>query len=493
MPRRTASLADGGLLRARIRLFAARGVVVVGLSWAAWTVLGATGAGNPAAAICFGAAAAVMSGLWLGSVLMRRLPLRAAEIAAFLAVAAALSALIPAAPSSVTAAPAAVLALTFLAVLRAALLPGPALLHAVITGAAIAPLGVASVIAWRHGGGSLAALVLGPAAWWAVTTALIGATTAHRFLPGEQLRLSRHVGPYVLERKIGEGGMGVVYRARHALLRRPTALKLMSPAASDPGSVQRFEREVRLASQLSHPNTVTIYDYGIAGDGTFYYVMEFLDGMSLADIVAKDGPQAPERVLAILHQVLGSLAEAHGRGLVHRDIKPSNIILCRFTGLHEVAKVVDFGLAKQVSKIDPHLTDANTLIGSPLFMAPESVISPESYDHRGDLYSVGVLAYFLLTGTTPFEGDNVVEVLSAHLHQTPTPPSERIDKALPEDLERLVLDLLEKNPDRRPDTAAVVGARLEACADYGGWTSERAEIWWARQDVKLRPSMALSA
>jgi len=217
----------------------------------------------------------------------------------------------------------------------------------------------------------------------------------------------RRLGQYTLERKIGAGGMGIVYRASHAMLRRPTAIKLLPPDRAGEASIARFEREVQMTAQLSHPNTVAIYDYGRTPEGVFYYAMEYLDGINLEDLVRTYGAQPAGRVLAILDQVCGALAEAHERGLVHRDIKPANIILTERGGEPDVAKVVDFGLVKPIVTDDPRLTMSmpGVMTGTPLYLSPESLTSPESGDPRSDLYALGavgcaVAANRIRTGTT---------------------------------------------------------------------------------------------
>jgi serine/threonine-protein kinase len=292
------------------------------------------------------------------------------------------------------------------------------------------------------------------------------------------VRRARQLGQYTLEEKIGEGGMGEVYRARHAMLRRPTAIKLLANQVSE-RDLRRFEKEVQLTAQLSHPNTISIFDYGRTPDGTFYYAMELLDGVTLQQLVERDGPQSPARVIHILGQVAAALREAHGAGLTHRDIKPDNIFLCRQGGLPDVVKVLDFGLVKQVAN-DAAVSQSNVnlMVGTPLYMSPESIAAPDTVDARSDLYALGAVAYFLLTGSPVFSGDSVVEVCGHHLHSRPERPSQRAGRAIPEDLERIVLACLEKSARERPQSARELADRLSECADAGAWTEADAERWW---------------
>jgi serine/threonine-protein kinase len=269
----------------------------------------------------------------------------------------------------------------------------------------------------------------------------------------------------------------VVYRARHAMLRRPTAVKLLRPERVGEASLQRFEREVQLTAGLSHPNTISVFDYGRTPDGVFYYAMEYLDGLTLDEVVAKDGPLPPARVVHVLRQVLGALSEAHGIGLVHRDIKPSNVILCERGGIPDVAKVLDFGLVKEAEE-DAGLTLDGAIVGTPMFIAPEAIRSAPA-GPPSDVYAVGAVAYYLLSGRHVFEGRSVMEVCSHHLHTRPRPPSERLGRALPSSLEAWVLRCLEKDPDRRPRSAAEAASRLDACALDDTWTGEAARAWWA--------------
>jgi serine/threonine protein kinase len=290
---------------------------------------------------------------------------------------------------------------------------------------------------------------------------------------------AKQLGQYTLEEKMGAGGMGVVYRGRHALLRRPTAVKLLDPAKTNDLAIARFEREVQLTSQLSHPNTIAVYDYGRTPEGVFYYAMEYLEGITLDTLVGRKGPLPDGRVIRVLVQVCGSLREAHGVGLIHRDIKPANIMLTRRGGLFDFVKLLDFGLVKAVDTAgEQALTAANALAGTPLYMAPESIENPDRVDPRCDLYSLGAVGYFLLTGKPVFEGQSVLEICRQHVSAPPVPPSERLGRPVAPDLERVVLACLAKRPEDRPASATDLAARLAACTPSTPWTDADAEAWW---------------
>jgi serine/threonine-protein kinase len=319
--------------------------------------------------------------------------------------------------------------------------------------------------------------LIGPLGWSSTGTAL--ATLASSVIYGLRVEVAKaqQLGQYTLERKIGAGGMGEVYRARHALLRRPTAIKLIAGDVSE-AQVHRFEQEVQLTASLTHPNTISIYDFGHTPDGTFYYAMELLDGLTLQEVVERDGAQPPSRVIHILLQVCAALAEAHAAGLIHRDIKPANIFLCRLGGIADVVKVLDFGLVKQLTSDATIMhSNLNTLVGTPLYLSPESITAPEQLDARSDLYALGAVAYFLLSGTPMFSARSVVEICSMHLHTEPQPLSQRA-ASVPADLERIVHDCLAKRPQDRPSDAPALADRLRACADSGGWHDAQAKAWW---------------
>jgi len=295
-----------------------------------------------------------------------------------------------------------------------------------------------------------------------------------------QVKEARQLGRYQIEKKLGKGGMGTVYLARHALLRRPTAIKVLDGDRADAEGVARFEREVQVSSSLSHPNTIEIYDYGYTPDGTFYYAMELLRGITIGTCIETDGAQSEARVVAVMSQACASLAEAHKAGLIHRDLKPSNIMLCERGGLLDFVKVLDFGLVRpQTQTEDIALTSVNALTGTPLYMSPEAVERPEAMDVRSDVYQLGAILYYMLTGSHVFSGDTPVEVLARHISEAPEPPSKRLGRPVSGDLETLVLRALAKTPEDRPADAGAMLVELEACAIEGRWTQVDARNWWA--------------
>ena len=294
----------------------------------------------------------------------------------------------------------------------------------------------------------------------------------------KQIQEAKQLGQYVLDKKLGEGGMGAVYKAHHAMLRRETAVKLLLPERTGTEGLARFEREVRQTARLSHPNTITIFDYGRTPAGIFYYAMELLDGADLDDIIAVGGPMPAGRVVHVLSCVAGALAEAHEIGLIHRDIKPANIILCQQGGAADVPKVVDFGLVKELDADGDALqTKANSLLGTPLYMSPESIKTPDAIDARSDLYALGAVGYYLLTGQHVFEGGTIVEVCLKHIDAVPVPPSKRLGEAVPAALEELVLACLAKDPRARPQTALELQELLRI-PGASVWDAPRAREWW---------------
>jgi serine/threonine-protein kinase len=299
-----------------------------------------------------------------------------------------------------------------------------------------------------------------------------------------EVRDARRLGQYTLVERIGEGGMGVVYRAEHSLLKRPTAIKLL-PSSKRLGSLERFEREVQLMAQLTHPNTVAVYDYGRTADGVFYYAMECLDGIDLDGLVAVAGPQPAARVIHLLRQICGSLDEAHRRGMVHRDIKPANVFLCRGRSEPDTIKVLDFGLVKDLNDAEPSLSADDSVLGTPLYVAPEQLVRKGEVGPASDIYSLAALGYFLLTATPVFPGKNVIEVCVRHLGEPPEPPSQRLGAPVPPDLERVILACLAKAASARPASARALRAALDACTDARGWTEAHAEAWWQEHATEL--------
>jgi serine/threonine-protein kinase len=380
----------------------------------------------------------------------------------------------------------------FTVTLRAALVPSPPKWTVLVSAIAAIPVPFGAHFAaerdptWQVELFPRAAAVVFVSGWCVAGT--IAAFAISRVVYGlrAEVKSATRLGQYTLEDKIGEGGMGEVYRARHALLRRPTAVKLLSPERAGAASVKRFEREVQLTSKLTHPNTIAIFDYGHTRDGVFYYAMELLDGLSLHDLCDEDGPQGSARVAHILAQVASALAEAHDVGLIHRDVKPANILLCERGGIPDFVKVLDFGLVKDSSEenADPALSSANAIAGTPLYMAPESITRPKGIDARVDLYALGCVGYWLLTARPPFEGASLVEICSHHLHTTPTPPSEVLGRPVDAKLEALVLKCLAKSPAERPASARVLADALREVTAALPWTETEAREWWAARARK---------
>jgi serine/threonine-protein kinase len=381
------------------------------------------------------------------------------------------------------------LGLAFGYVLRAALVPSTVRRTVWITVLAIVPLFALYVFDWvpvaadrqmREAIGTYqtVTLVINVLIWWTLVTIVCVSISRIIHNLRREVRQAMRLGQYTLERKLGEGGMGMVYCASHAMMRRPTAVKLLPPEKAGEACVARFEREVQQTARLTHPNTITIFDYGRTPEGVFYYAMELLDGATLEAVVERDGPQPPARVLRVMEMVAGGLAEAHELGIIHRDIKPANIFLCRQGGEFDIAKVLDFGLVKIVEDSDdPNVTHDGVVTGTPQYLAPEALTDPETIDGRSDLYALGAVGYYLLTGEQVFTG-NIVEICGHHLHTEPTPPSERLGRELPSDLEALVMQCLAKNPEDRPQTAREIRERLAEIRDIPRWRQADACAWW---------------
>jgi serine/threonine protein kinase len=292
---------------------------------------------------------------------------------------------------------------------------------------------------------------------------------------------AKHLGQYRLEDKIGAGAMGVVYRGHHSMLRRPTAIKLLDVEKVNEASIQRFEREVQFTSQLNHPNTVAIYDYGRTPEGVFYYAMEYLDGIDLQALVDRYGAQPEERVIHILKQMCGSLYEAHSLGLVHRDIKPANVMLNRRGGEPDVVKVLDFGLVKAIDD-SKQANQTGGMSGTPLYMSPEAIQTPDLVDARSDLYAVGAIGYFLITGQPVFTATSLVELCQQHVSAVPDAPSQRVGRTISPELESALLACLEKKRAKRPQTARDLVSLLDRAPTAANWSIDEAEAWWGRHE-----------
>jgi eukaryotic-like serine/threonine-protein kinase len=306
---------------------------------------------------------------------------------------------------------------------------------------------------------------------------------------------ARQLGQYRLRRRLGGGGMGEVYLAEHQLMKRPCAIKIIRPErAGDPTALARFEREVRATAKLSHWNNIDIYDYGRTADGTFYYVMEYLPGKSIADLVKQYGPMPAARVIYLLRQICDALTEAHGVGLIHRDIKPANIFAARRGGFCDVAKLLDFGLVKPISQADDdaQLTQTGSITGSPQYMSPEQALGESEPDARSDIYSLGAVAYFMLTGRPPFDDDRPLRVLFMHASENPAAPSELVAN-VPPDLEAVVLRCLAKKPDDRFAGTAELAQALDQCSEAGRWAPPLATRWWDQHAPEDEPVDASSS
>ncbi len=287
---------------------------------------------------------------------------------------------------------------------------------------------------------------------------------------------AQRLGQYEIEGRIGAGAMGEVFLAQHALLKRPTAVKLLRPEIAGEATLRRFEQEVRQTSRLSHPNTVSIFDYGHTADGIFYYAMEYLVGANLREIVELDGPMPMARVIHVLSHACAALGEAHAKGIVHRDIKPANIMLCEQGGEMDVVKILDFGLVKDAASPSTQRSGQQVIVGTPETMAPEA-LDDDRVGPMSDLYSLSVVGYYLLAGKPVFEASTVAELLRLHQSARPVPPSEH-NASVPADLEAIVLKGLAKAPGDRPASAREMRDSLLACAGAGGWTPADASAWW---------------
>jgi serine/threonine-protein kinase len=358
-----------------------------------------------------------------------------------------------------------------------------------VAAAATRPLGLALLAAFA--GLELPAMryvvsTMSPA--FAVVLAYVGSRVVHGM--SVDLAEARRLGSYVLESRLGEGGMGEVWQAKHRLLVRPAAVKLIRPelVARDPARqgtmLARFEREAQVTAAMSSPHTIQVYDFGIERSGTFYYVMELLRGLDLEELVRRFGPVPAARTAHLLTQVCDSLGEAHEHGLIHRDVKPANIYVCRYGRQVDFVKVLDFGLVKlhhhgeQGESPELELTIDHSVGGTPAFIAPEQVAG-EQVDGRTDIYSLGCVAYWLLTGSYVFEGNSALQTMVMHVREAPPAPSSRTEQPVPDALDRIVLACLEKDPAGRPQSVDELAALLEACDVGDPWTPARAANWWS--------------
>jgi eukaryotic-like serine/threonine-protein kinase len=319
-----------------------------------------------------------------------------------------------------------------------------------------------------------------------VIMAYVGARVVYAL--GKEVSRARELGSYRLVQRLGVGGMGEVWKADHRLLARPAAIKLIraSRPGDTPGAVsddmrRRFEREAQVIARLRSPHTVTLFDFGVADDGAFYYVMELLEGLDADTVVKRFGAMPAERVVWVLRQICHSLSEAESCGLVHRDIKPANIFLCRYGEDHDFVKVLDFGIAKaanETSMAETALTVVNVIRGTPAFIAPEQALGGVDLDSRADIYSTGCVAFWLLTGELVFTAATPMKLLMAHAHSAPEPPSAKTELPIPPELDALVLSCLAKDREQRPASARELLERLDAVKLETPWNEERARAWW---------------
>lgn len=353
---------------------------------------------------------------------------------------------------------------------------------------AVIPIAILTVSAWTvpnfedvaRLSDSAAGIVLRHALMLSLSTATgVFGVASTRHLRAQAYE-ARRLGQYRLKEPLGEGGMGAVYVAEHVMLKRPCAIKLIQPGkAADTRALARFEREVRSTAHLSHWNIVEIYDYGETEEGTFYYVMEYLPGLNLSEIVDQFGPMSSARTLDFMEQTASALSEAHAAGMIHRDIKPANIYAAQRGSRFDVAKLLDFGLVSSTEKAveDFALTREGTITGSPSFLSPEQALGDRP-DERSDIYSLGAVAYFLLTGRPPFERETMMKTIMAHVHDEPPPPSQHVE--VDAELQAVVLRCLQKDPQARYQTADELLVDLQKCAIHGQWNREAARQWWER-------------
>jgi serine/threonine-protein kinase len=320
---------------------------------------------------------------------------------------------------------------------------------------------------------------------------------------GRRLRQAQELGSYRLTERLGQGGMGEVWRAEHRLLARKAAVKLVRPdvlgMSNDEEAtriLRRFEREARATSSLQSPHTIQVFDFGITKDGNFYYVMELLAGLDLESLVREFGPLPPDRTIALMRQVCHSLADAHARGVVHRDVKPANIYVCRMGLDYDFVKVLDFGLAKlpdRAQRRQTMLTQEQATSGTPAYMAPEVILGDADVDRRADVYALGCVAYYLLTGQLVFEAETPMKMLLQHVNSRPIPPSQRSETSVPPELDALVLACLEKDPGKRPQDAAELFRMAQCCTACNGWNQDDARAWWSTHLPELSGPLTIES
>lgn len=377
------------------------------------------------------------------------------------------------------------LVVTILLVFRASIVPSPALATAILGSLCVAfPIYIGRPDAIGNSWMFLSV-------FWVLCVIVVAVTTVASYtIYGleERMHWNAQLGPYRLSHTIGSGGMGEVFLAVHAMLGRPTAVKLLRNSTSA-SARERFQQEVQATSGLTHPNTVDIYDYGRTPEGVLYFAMEYVEGATLETIVQATGPLPAERVIFLLLQAAGSIGEAHSRGLIHRDIKPSNLMLCERGGNFDTLKVLDFGLVRDLSERESGAPEDELLAGTPLYLAPEAILEVDGFSPQSDVYALGATAYFLLAGRPPFEGPTLVDVLSDHLSTEPAPLA-----CGDEALHTLIRDALAKDPKERPADAREFALRLERCGTYRQWKQSDANVWWSehREVVAARSSSNIS-
>jgi eukaryotic-like serine/threonine-protein kinase len=368
-------------------------------------------------------------------------------------------------------------------------MPGPPrrMLAAAVVAALTSPLGLYLLGRWgkvQPSGDDYFRSIIGPAL--AVGFAYWGARVIYRL--GREVAAARELGSYRLVERLGQGGMGEVWRADHRMLARPAAIKLIRPSAGgiSPDMQHRFEQEAQAIARLRSPHTVELFDFGVAENGAFYYVMELLDGLDAEALVRRFGPIPPGRAIHLVRQVCHSLTEAQACGLVHRDIKPANVFLCRYGQDFDFVKVLDFGLVKALDgggEGRAGLTAENMVQGTPAFIAPEQALG-DPVDGRADIYATGCVAYWLLTGEYVFTADTPLGIVLNHINTPPIAPSARAAQTIPPALDSLILSCLAKDPSARPQTARELSGRLAEIGDADPWTEESARVWWERYRVQ---------